>query len=82
MDDPGDRQRAGGTTSETHPAAEWLTVMAYRITDLVPSAADDFAQAVLEGLTTRLNAWPGHDERSPHLAPSLYRVTERRRPGT
>jgi len=29
---------------------------AYRITDLVPSAADDFAQAVLEGLTTRLNA--------------------------
>lgn len=72
MDDPGDRQRAGGTTSETHPAAEWLTVMAYRITDLVPSSAggspqqlaasvvdslpDDVAQAVFEGLTTRLNA--------------------------
>lgn len=64
--------KPGGTTSETHPAADWLTVMAYRITDLVSSPAggspqqvaasvidslpDDVAQAVYDGLTTRLSA--------------------------
>lgn len=62
----------GGTTSETHAAAEWITVMAYRITDLVSSPTggtpqqvaasvvdtlpDDVAKAVYDGLAARLSA--------------------------